>query len=197
MPKSENFWAAKGAAAKRKYRFKLRVAIPGQNGAPGEKFEEWVITKVNRPSFAISGVEHSYLNHTFKFPGRLTWEDVSFSIVEPYVGDQVDILMTAIANSGYVFPSTKNSKTIAKQNAIFDTFEIISLDEEGTTADTWYLQNAWISNANLGEYDYGSDDLMGVDITVKYDFARYQSKDAGALNRLASTGTGATEKANE
>ena len=189
---ANNFWANQGAAAKRKYRFKLRVNIPGTGN--GAKFEEWVITKVNRPSFAISGVEHSYLNHTFKFPGRLTWEDVSFSIVEPYNGDQVDVLMQAIANSGYEFPSASSHKTIAKQNAIFKTFEIESIDENGKTADTWFLENAWISNANLGEYDYGSDDLMGVDVTVKYDYARYKSvapSVSGAqqpVNPLASTG---------
>ena len=73
----------------------------------------------------------------------------------------------------------------------------MALDQEGTTVDTWSLENAWISNANLGEYDYGSDDLMGVDITVKYDFAKYNSKAGKALNRLSSPGTGATAEANQ
>lgn len=188
MTTTSNFWANKGAAAKRKYRFKLRVRGPGAAGSPGGKFEEWVVTKVSRPSFSITDTQHSYLNHTFKFPGRITWEDVSFSIVEPYAGDQTDVLMTALAQSGYAFPVLGNYETIAKQKAIFSQFEIEAIDDKGAPADIWYLENAWISNASLGEYDYSSDDLMGIDITVKYDYARYESKDAGAANSLESVG---------
>lgn len=180
---SPGFWASKASEAKRKYRFKLRVQMAGTI------FEEWVITKVTRPSFSITDTSHSYLNHTFKFPGRVNWEDVSFSLVEPLATDSTDILMAMLYNSGYRFPSTTNSNTIAKETSIIDAFEISALNAGGSAVDKWTLRNPWISQASLGEFDYTADDLMGIDITVKYDFAMYQDLLGTGLNKLSKEGT--------
>lgn len=180
---SPGFWASKASEAKRKFRFKLRVAMAGSS------FEEWVITKVTRPSFSITDTSHSYLNHTFKFPGRINWEDVSFSVVEPLVTDSTDILMAMLYQSGYRFPSSTNHRTIAKETSIIDTFEISALDAKGNPADTWTLRNPWISQASFGEFDYTADDLMGFDVTIKYDFAMYKGlKGTGIKNELSSEG---------
>lgn len=172
-----NFWANQGAAAKRKYRFKLRIGMSGVGGIDTKPtFEEWVVTKVTRPSFSISDTTHSYLNHTFKFPGRLTWEDVSFTVVEPYKTDSTDALLSMLYESGYRLPKVDERRTIAKQDAVIDIFEIEALDNEGNKADKWTLKNPWISQANFGEFDYTADDLMSIDVTVKYDFAFYKTE---------------------
>jgi hypothetical protein len=62
------------------------------------------------------------------------------------------------------------------------------LDALGNEIDTWVLKNPWISQASLGEFDYTADDLMGIDVTVKYDFATYKTTAGGAANTLASEG---------
>jgi hypothetical protein len=36
-----------------------------------------------KPSFALGEATHSFLNHTFKFPGRVTWNDVTITMVDP------------------------------------------------------------------------------------------------------------------
>lgn len=178
----KRFWADKRAEAKRKYRFKLRVQMAGR------AFEEWVITKVTRPSFSITDTSHSYLNHTFKFPGRVNWEDVSFSLVEPLLPDSTDVLMAMLYDSGYRLPKAGERNTISKEWAVIDAFELHALDALGNEVDTWVLKNPWISQASLGEFDYTADDLMGIDVTVKYDFATYKTTAAGAANTLASEG---------
>ena len=181
---NSQFWAMSTASAKRKYRFYLEVGLAG-----GTSLEQWVITKVSRPSFTISDTEHSYLNHTFKFPGRVSWEDVSFSLVEPVSPDSTDAILSMLYQSGYRFPVTpvdsESRRTISKETAIISKFNIVSISDDGFELGKWSLNNAWISQASMGEYDYSADDLMGMDITVKYDWARYTSTVVGANNNLA------------
>ena len=168
---SGQFWANEKAEAKRKYRYILDV---GKTGFAS--YESWVVQKVNRPSFSISETTHAYLNHQFYFPGRLTWENVSFSVVDAVNRDSTAILMGWLAASGYRLPKNasaeKSRGTISKGSSIMKCL-ISAIDADGNTVDTWQLHNAWILSANLGEYDYTSDDLMSIDVTLKYDYATY------------------------
>ena len=176
---SAKFWASPGAEAKRKYRYILDVGK-----ADLESYESWVIQKVNRPSFSISEATHAYLNHQFYFPGRLTWENVSFSVVDAVNRDSTAILMSWLSASGYRLPRNADQAdakgTISKGSSVMKCI-INAIDADGNHVDQWELHNAWILSANLGEYDYTSDDLMSIDITLKYDYATYAiNNDANA-----------------
>tara|TARA_R100000152_G_C6780439_1_gene213196 strand:+ start:3191 stop:3802 length:612 start_codon:yes stop_codon:yes gene_type:complete len=176
---NKNFWASEAAEAKRKYRYILRVTKDSGVGPTNTGFEEWLISKVTRPSFSISETSHSYLNHTFYFPGRLTWNDVSFTVVDAINPDSTGILMGMLAASGYVLPKNvaDNSAkgTISKQSSIIH-FTLQSIDASGDPIDEWSLKNAWITSTSLGEFDYTGDDLMSFDVTLKYDYATYEIK---------------------
>tara|TARA_Y100000592_G_scaffold61510_1_gene96089 strand:+ start:13806 stop:14417 length:612 start_codon:yes stop_codon:yes gene_type:complete len=188
-----NFWANSNAIAKRKYRYILDVGYAG--GANLPSFEKWVVQKVTRPSFSISETTHSYLNHTFYFPGRLTWNDVSFTVVDAVVPDSTGVLMGMLAASGYVLPKQSDSATsqgtISKANSTIKCV-LTALDQDGGEIDKWTLHNAWILSANLGDYDYTSDDLMSIDIALKYDYATYEimaSKAEGQTSNRATKKT--------
>ena len=178
------FWTD-NVETKRKYRFVLDITK--EAGGEGLGFERWVVTKVTRPSFSVTDTAHSYLNHTFKFPGRVTWEDVSFSVVEPLSRDSTDRLMAMLYKAGYRVPSVDDSTTMAKNTSILATAKISAINAQGYAIDTWTLHNAWISQASLGDFDYSADDLMGIDITLKYDFATY------AKQALHPEGNGPTD----
>ncbi len=184
------FWANSNAEAKRKYRFILDISktVPGQS----LKFEKWVITKVNRPSFQISETTHAYLNHTFYFPGRLTWQDVSFTVVDAINPDSTGVLMGMLSASGYKLPNQATSPnaqgTISKAKSNIDNVKISSIDADGNLLDTWTLWNAWISQANTGDYDYTADDLMSIDVTMKYDYATYAIEGQEKGERINTSG---------
>ena len=184
------FWANSNAEAKRKYRFILDISkqVPGQ----ALKFEKWVVTKVNRPSFQISETTHSYLNHTFYFPGRLTWQDVAFTVVDAINPDSTGVLMGMLSASGYKLPNQASAPesqgTISKAKSNINTVKISSIDADGLLVDTWTLWNAWISQANMGDFDYTADDLMSIDVTMKYDYATYQIEGQEKGERINSAG---------
>lgn len=172
---NERFWATEKAEAKRKFRFLMTLSKDAAGGTIEQKtVEKWLVQKVTRPSFQISEATHSYLNHTFYYPGRLTWQDVSFTIVDALYPDTSGILMGMLEQSGYRLPRAgdANAQTMSKANSIIN-LDIEAIDADGKPVDKWTLHNPWISQSNFGDFDYTADDLMSIDVTVKYDFATY------------------------
>jgi hypothetical protein len=164
------FWQNPALEPKRSYRFTLTVA------GLDTSIPSFLISKVNKPSFSLSESEHKYLNHTFYYPGRLTWNDVSFTIVDVIdaVSNGSQAVMKMIQASGYAIPVNAGvQETISKSKSVgaLGTITIHQLDSEGTIVEDWVLNNAWIKDVKFGDLDYGSEDMQNVEVTVKYDNA--------------------------
>ena len=163
------FWAAPTTEPKRKYRWILNFG--GTIGA----IEQYLLKKVDKPSFDISETEHKYINHTFWYPGRVTWNEIEMTLVDPVTPDASDKMFDVLKQSGYVFPLDPNTtQTISKANAVaaLGEFSIKQLGvSDGDFIEEWVLKNPWIKSVKFGELDYESDDLVDITITVRYDWA--------------------------
>ena len=163
------FWQQNNLEPKRAYRFIL--SIPGKNF----NIPSFLIKSVSKPGFDISESKHEYLNHTFKYPGKLNWTDVSFKIVD-VIGedDGSGALMSLLEEAGYALPTSENVKqTISKSRATaaFGEIYIKQIDSEGREQEKWTLKNAWVKDVKFGELDYASEEMMNVDVTLTYDNA--------------------------
>ena len=163
------FWAAPSTEPKRKYRWILNFG--GTIGA----VEQYLVKKVSKPSFEVSETEHKYINHTFWYPGRVTWNTVELTLVDPVSPDASEKMFEVLKKSGYIFPLDPNTtQTISKHKAVtaLGEFSIKQLGaEQNQFVEEWVLKNAWISKVNFGDLDYESDDLVELEITVRYDYA--------------------------
>jgi len=136
----------------------------------------FLITKVTKPGFSIGESEHQYLNHTFYYPGRVTWNDVSFTIVDVIDSESngAQAVMKMLEASGYKIPTDEGViSTVSKARSVsaLGTITIHQIDSEGNIVEDWVLKNAWIKEATFGELDYSSEEMQNVEITVKYDNA--------------------------
>lgn len=166
-------WASMKVEPKRKYKFYLVM-----EGVPA-----WVIKTAGRPNVEIStGATHQFLAHTFKFPGRVQWNDIDITLVDPIDPDVAGSVLEIIENAGYVLPSDwtmENAgwkKSLSKKkfgsgpNALGD-IAIQTLDSDGTKVEEWRLKNAWVKSINYDDLDYTSEDLMTITISLVYDYA--------------------------
>ena len=83
----------------------------------------WYAKKVNKPAFSINDISHAYLNHTFYYPGRVTWQPVSVTLIDPVNPDAVANTLAIVAGSGYALPTSiattpDNTTTISKASSI-------------------------------------------------------------------------------
>ena len=182
---------------KRKFRFLVSFSNLGED-------LQFMVTKASKPSFELSNsTEHRLLNHVFKYPGIVKWQDIDVSFIdaiEPNVGSK---FYNVLKNMGYVQQLTLDNMAsgITKQqaDAAVGTVSLYQLDAGGFAAPTpgdsvdgypgqsfvkyyerWDLKNAFIKSINFGDLSYDDEGIVGIDVGLSYDFAEYTAPTNGA-----------------
>ena len=135
------------------------------------------------------------MNHTFFYPGRVSWNDISFTVIDclsPSDANATATLMEMLQQSGYNIPEGGSAGlgTISKKRSLsaLGLVKIHQYNSEGAPpAETWVLNNAWIKEVAFGELAYDSDDMQKVDVTLKYDNAYVTIPGRGNLPTGASS----------
>jgi hypothetical protein len=160
------FWSDPSLQPKRAYRWVVYL-----NG-----IESYTAKKVSKPSFTITESAHTYLNHKFYYPGRIEWNTVNLTLVDPLQPDAAMQIMAIINAAGYEVPENPTSlQTMSKASAIAalgNPMKIVQVDASGTSLETWELVNPWIKDAKFGELDYESDDMVEIELEIRYDYAK-------------------------
>lgn len=175
------FWADPSIEPKRKFRWLLSVGGAGDTEIP-----QWVIKKVTKPTISVSEIKHSFINHSFYYPGRVEYNEIEFTLVDPVSPTDVsDSLINIILGAGYALPDTElNSyaKTITKGQAVTSLEKVIirqiaaadvadGASETDDVQEAWELTNAWVKEVNFGDLDYESDDIVEITVKLRYDWA--------------------------
>jgi len=202
-PTSDNaFWASPTTEPKRAYRFLLVI-----NG-----IEHWAVKKVKRPAFKVGEIAHDYINHKFWYPGKVEWDPVTVTLVDPITFDTTGALFAMLVASGYRLPLKSDAtRTINKAEAVgaVGSVSILGLgghpdapnapnvkkipNSEAGFVEKWELVNPWLTTVDMGEYAYDSDAILELGLTFRYDFAKYnlmtgnQEGDAAIWNNRAAT----------
>ena len=176
---------------------------------------QWVVKKVTKPNFTVTEASHTYINHNFYYPGKVEWNPISVTLVDPASPDAVQTMYNILRKSGYEPPESQfNTKTMSKQMAVnaLGQVRIVQLGDAfsetgdgGTTTTTdqvkdaefleeWILYNAWIKDAKFGDLDYTSDELIEITLELRYDYAKLNgdNKQAQVKNRPAFNTAGIT-----
>ncbi len=180
------FWShdfsAEARDPKRKFRFTVNF-----NGFLKDGGFVWYAKTADKPTFTLATTEHNYLNHKFYYPGTVTWNEVSITMVDPTDPHAAAALSQILMNSGYKLPANANADqrfTINKHKAVnaLKQVTVSHIDAEGKELETWTLWNAFITEVNYGSLEYGSDDLSELTVKLKYDWARLVIDSSAGLN---------------
>ena len=168
------FWNETAIEPKRSFRWLVYFA-----GAP-----QFIAKSVKKPSFSVTETPHEFLNYKFYYPGRVEWNTVDLTLVDPVQPDSAASLMKILENMGYVIPSDYNNqdgkpKTISKENAIASLGSQVKIQQIGSNTtdaqsvplEEWTLNNPFINSVDFGTLDYSSDELINISVTLRYDWA--------------------------
>jgi len=184
------FWTNNASEPKRQHRFLVSMSGIGE-------FEPYLAKTATKPSFEVSETEHKFLGNTYYYPGSLTWNEVTVTLVNAVNPDGQALLLSALEASGYLFPVKQQEAmtdgmvgTINKVNSqtALGNVLIRELDGEGETIGTWVLRNAFIKSCTFGDLDYSGDELLNIEIGMRYDWAQYENASPAAP--LGQYGTG-------
>jgi len=175
---AKNFWTATPAQdPKRGFRFRVQIA---GLGGDHEGFI-WYAKKADKPKVSFTEAKHEYLNHTYYWPGRASWNEVSITFVDPVEPDLAGSMSKLLETAGYRIPRTTHkdedfaSMSKAGSTAALGSILIEQIDEEGETLEKWTLNNAWVMEVTFGDLDYSSDDLLELTMKFRYDWASFDS----------------------
>ena len=195
---ANHFWNERGLEPKRKFRWLLYLS-----GMP-----QFIVKNVKKPSFNVATSNHQFLNYEFYYPGRVTWQPITITIVDPIDPDSTASLYNILQQSGYNPPNEyrqNEAMTISKKKMVESLgteIKLVQLDAEGKKPiETWIIKNPILQSVDFDQLDYGSDELLNISMTIAYDFATVTTRPTAAgskiwaLNRNATfTGDDAAKK---
>ena len=166
------FWTSEAQLSTKdpKRSFRFRVQFDGLIVGP----IVWFAKKVTKPNFTITDTTHSFLNHNFYYPGRVEWQEISMTLVDPVSVDAVRNTNVMIQNAGYRVPRTPEEyETMSKGKAktAMGPVEIVQMDSNGNALETWKLKNSFIKSVQYGELAYEDDNLTEIELGLRYDWA--------------------------
>ena len=157
----------------------------------------FMVTKTKKPSYTMETKDHNILNHVFKFPGVVKWDDVDVTFIDAVDPDVGGKFYNALLNSGYVKPISEanllTGVTKVATTATIGEVKIQQLDGGGVILPAgqdpgdvvggvdvtnivgeWTLKNAFIKSVKWGEsLDYSNEGLVEVAVSITYDYAQY------------------------
>lgn len=145
----------------------------------------YTLKNVNRPEMTVAEIKHNYLGHEFKFPGNVSWANISFTFVDAVDPDCAATVMDIVRYAGYHPLANKNDfATMSKRGAIkaLGNLQIMLTDSAGMPLEIWTLKNCWISAVKFSELSYDSDTLADVTVTLVYDWAELQISSSSKSN---------------
>jgi len=172
------FWTTKESEPRRNFKFIVSLGniASEEGGIPG-----WVVKNVTLPKVTVGESTTHYLNHRFNYPGLVTYNDVSFTVVEAVNPASSKILFTALQGSGYQLPSELSAAgvPINRAAAVSSLGEITithlggedTADAAGANNSAIYtLKNAWIKDIEWPQLAYDNEDVSEVKVVLKYDY---------------------------
>ena len=159
-----SFWSDPALDPKRQYRFQVYI----------NQFEPFIVKTVKKPSFQVGVSRHMYLNHEFKYPTTVKWQDITMTFADPANSDTTKSFLAILRNAGYSYPTTggvKNTISRDKSVASLGNVKIEQIDADGEPIERWTLHNAFISTVDFGQLSYASEDLVEISATIVYDWA--------------------------
>jgi len=168
-------WQTANIEPKRKFKFLLVMG-----GVPA-----WVVKSAGRPNVSVSeGAKHQFLSHEFKFPGRVTWNDIDITLVDPIDPAMSLQMFQIVEDAGYKIPDTWNGnnelwkKSLSKSafSKKLGDIQVHTIDSNGDWVEKWTMKQAWVKSIDYSDVDYSSEDLMEIKVTLSYDWAKLETR---------------------
>jgi hypothetical protein len=177
------FWGQANAEPKRQFRFEL--SFTRRNGNSAGDIPVWSVKTATKPVAEISTITHQYIDHTFNFPGRVTWQPITVTLVDPVSPDLSFAFLDVLGAGGYKYPDTADvAKKSLSKKAFTETIGNVKLkqiDADNRVVEEWTLINPLITNIDFGgTLSYESDEVVEVQCTITYDWAELSNTTGGA-----------------
>jgi len=145
---------------KRAHQFIL--AIDG----PGVSIPSYLVKASAKPSFTNGEIALDYINVQRYVKGKTVWNTIALTLYDAIVPSGAQAVMqwarlhheSATGRDGY---SSYYKKQLRLQQ----------LSPLGEIIEEWKLNGAYITETNFGSLDWGTEETVNIEMTIRYDWA--------------------------
>lgn len=126
----------------------------------------FMVKNVKAPSFTDNSIKLDHINSYRKIRGKREWEDVTMTLYDPITPSGAQAVMDW-ARLGY--------ESVTGRAGYSDFYKkdltLNILGPVGDIVGEWVLKGAFLTNGDFGQYDWATDEVVEVSITVAMDYA--------------------------
>ena len=134
-----------------------------------EGVPEYLIKKVARPSITFEEVTLDHINIQRYVKGKGAWQDLAIELYDPVVPSAAQACMEWIRLSHESVTGRDGYSDFYKKDVVINV-----LGPVGDKVEEWTLKGSWIKEATFGDMDWSTNEVIGISLTLKYDYAILQ-----------------------
>ena len=139
---------------KRSYRWVLAI----------EGIDSFLVASANRPSITLGERKIEFINSYRMIGGKLSFGDLSVKIHDPIAPSGAQQVMEWIRTHYESVSGRAGYADFYKRD-----IQLKMLDPIGTVVELWDIKGAFLTSANFGSLDYGGEEIMMIDLSIKFD----------------------------
>ena len=188
VPLSTNQSASAQGLLMPKLKFRFRVTFENFGVDPQTTELTKQVVDFKRPTLSFEEILIPVYNSKIYLAGKPTWETVTCTLrddatgaVSKRVGEQMqkqfDFMEQSSASSGIDYKFITKLEVLDGGNGA----------NEVQVLETWEMYGCYISNADYGDANYGTNDPMTIALTIRYDNAIQTPEETGIGSTVART----------
>ncbi|HPM21464.1 MAG TPA: hypothetical protein PLY35_09485 [Thermotogota bacterium] len=126
----------------------------------------YIIQAADRPKIQIGEVEMPHMNSTWYVAGKPKWQTMSVELYDPIDTSGTQAVMNWIRSCYEAVTGRMGYSDFYKRE-----IRLNALGPAGDIVEEWILKGAWITNPDFGKYDWKSEGLLNITLTIRYDYA--------------------------
>ena len=139
---------------KRKFRWVFAV----------EGIDSFLMKTAARPTISTSEQEISFINSKRYMAGKTTFGTIGVTIYDPIAPSGAQQVMEWIRTHFESVSGRSGYADFYKRDC-----QLKMLDPVGTVVELWDLKGCFLTEANFGDLDYGTEDPTEISLTIRFD----------------------------
>ena len=191
VPAADNSTPSQGLLMpKLQYRFRVTFTNFGINAATGPITQQ--VMEFARPNLTFENIDLPIYNSTVKIAGKHAWQDITCKIRDDASGTASALVGGQLQKQlDFNEQSSSSAGINYKFTAQFDVLDGGNGANAPTILETWYLYGAYLQAVNYDAANYGSNEVMTITMTIRYDNAEQAVNGVGSISTASVPGQGA------
>lgn len=129
-----------------------------------EGIDSFLIKSAARPNFTMASKEIPWMNTQRYISGKLKFNTLTVNLHDPIAPSGAQQVMEWIRT---------HHESVSGRSGYADFYkrdiQLKMLDPIGTVVELWDIKGAFLEGANFNAVDYGGDDPIDINLTIRFD----------------------------